>query len=525
MMRFLLVFLFAGIFCSSCNNPVDNITVNIDGNVIHYKATIILSDPTGAGLPALTVKITGKDSASVYDYAGLKAIKVVNGVITLGIHPDLEPTSTRDVQFNVVVSGVNYEPRVIPVTITAGQYNQTFNVSVLKTSATTVNASVKTKSMALTTGKLTLADTLVTALTTAITERTTVILAAGTEFKGTTGALIKSTPLAETIVHYNTRSADILSLFPGASFSSLNVTGQNGSTGPAFLIPAAFVNVDMTVGAQDVSSLSLAFKVSQEINPDFKPVATGQKVKAGDQLSIYSYNYTTGRWKYETTATVAADKYGKLAVTYTSLSPNGFFAGDVLQTLACKNTSFKFIGPWLEKGSQPLNLEIWSADGSMKLATKEVQVSDGTQQAITGLPALAMSYKIRTTATNEILAQGDIADPCLGEMINVTLTPPAGVINNITLKLIVNCPGKGTISPPDFDLFYKLSSSGTYQLLGTVQNGVLNTTLLKIGTTYDFRVNWGAETTTVKSRTITANDSTSGSGTGQTLSIQACGVN
>lgn len=523
-MRFLLIFLFAGLLYAGCTNPVENVTINIDGNVIHYKTTIILSDPTGVALPAFTVKITGKDSLHIYDYAGLKDIRATNGVITLGVHPDFEPTASNSVQFNVVVTAAGYETKLIPVSIAAAQYSQVLNIAVLKTSATSTSAAVSTKTTVLTAGKLVLADVLATVATTAITEKTTVTLAAGTQFKGGTGALITGTPLIETIVHYNAKSTALLSLFPGASYSSTNVAAQNGTVGAAFFIPAAFANVDMSVAAQDVSALSVAFKVSQEINPDFKPLATGQKVKVGDQLKVYSYNYATGRWKYETVAPVATVS-GKLAVTFSTLSPNGFFVGDVIPSLACKNTSFKFIAPWLGTGTQLLNLEIWSADGLTKLVTKQLQVSDGLQQLVTDLPPTAVTYKV-TSNTNAVLAQGSITDPCLGNLVNVTVAAPTGTVDNITLTLTATCPGKGAITPPDFDLFYKLSSStGTFQLLGTVHGGVLKTTLLKIGSVYDFRVNWGAETTTIKSRTIVANDVTTGGGKGQTLSVQACGVN
>lgn len=524
-MRFLLIFLFAGLLYAGCTNPVENVTINVSGNVIHYKTTIILSDPAGAALPAFTVKITGRDSLHIYDYSGLKDIRATNGVITLGVHPDFEPTSSKDVEFNVVVSATGYETRIIPVTIAAAQYSQVTNVAVLKTAATSTSAAVIAKTTVLTAGKLVLADVLATAATTTITEKTTVTLTAGTQFKGATGALINGTPLIETIVHYNAKSAALLSLFPGASYSSTNVTGQNGTVSEAFFIPAAFANVDMNVAGQDVSALSVAFKVSQEINPDFKPQATGQKVKVGDQLKVYSYNYTSGGWKYETVAPVALDASGKLAVTFNTLSPNGFFVGDVLQTMACKNTSFKFIAPWLGTGTQPMNLEIWSADGLTKLSVEQLQVSDGLQQLITDLPSVAITYKLTSNA-NVILAQGNITDPCLGNTVNVTVAAPTGTVDNITLTLTATCPGKGSITPPDFDLFYKLSSStGSFQLLGTVHGGVLKTTLLKIGSVYDFRVNWGAETTTIKSRTIVANDATTSGGKGQALSVQACGVN
>lgn len=526
MKKELLILWFAALFALGCTNPVDHISVEVNGNFIHYKTTIVLVDPTGAALPAFTVQITGTDSASIYDYSGLKAIKATNGIVTVGVHPDFEPTATKNVTFNVVVSASNYATRIIPVTIAAGQYNQQLNVSVLKITATSVNAAVRTRSTVLASGTLGKADTLSTLLSTSITERTTVILPAGLQFKGGTGALINSTPLAETLIHYNAKSAELLGLFPGAAYSSNNVTGSDGSLGSAFFIPAAFASLDLTVGAQIVTAGSQNFQLQQQVNPDYVLSSSGQKVKAGDQLMVYSYTYTTGRWKYVTAAPVAADRSGKLSVSYNALSPGGYFVGEVLPVAGCKATTFKLLAPWLGTSVQPVNIEIWNAGGTMKLAVKLVQATDGISVALADLPATTMTYKVITANTAEVLAQGSLANPCLGEVINATLASPAGTLDNVVLKLIVNCPGKGTIIPPDFDLFYKLSSSsGAYQLLGTVKEGSLTTTLLKVGQTYDFRVNWGNETTTIKSRTISSNDTASGGGTGQTITVQACGVN
>lgn len=527
MKRLFCVLLFAAVFCTSCKNPVDNISVNIDGNVIHYKTTLILNDVTGASLPAtLKVTVTGEDSAYVYDYAGYKEIAITNGLITLGIHPDHQPTAEQEVKFNVTISGTGYLTRIIPVSVNESEYSQVLNIPMLKVATPSAAVSLRTKSTAITAGKLTKADTLTTALTATIKERTTVSILAATEFKSITGTLIKATPLVETLIHYNPQHTDFVGLFPGATLSSNKVLGADGKIGTAFLIPAGFASASLTIGAEVVNEVTLPLAVNLEINPNYKPIATGQTVKLGDQLQVYHYNYLTGIWTYETVGTVARDSYGKLAVKFTSLHPGGFFVGDVLPTLACKTTSIKLIAPWLASGKQPMNITVYTADGLTKLLSKMAQVSDGLTETLSDLPAVAMVYKVSTVTTNEVLAEGNIINPCLGEQLMATLNAPAGTADHVTITVSVNCTGKGEITPPNFDLFYKVSSSSAaFQLLGTVENGKLSTTLLKIGTTYDFRVNWGTETKTVKSRSITSADNATSTSPGQALSIQACGVN
>jgi len=524
MNRYLLILLCTVFLGAGCTNPVDDISIDINGKFINYKATIILNDPTGANIPnTLSVKITGPDSAVIYDYAGLKDISVLNGIITLGVHPNDEPSSGDPVEFNVQIQGAGYGTRIIPMTIVEGQFAQLTNVSMFSTTRPPTAVSLATRSTVLRTGTMPAADELSTNLTSTILERSTTRLAAGTGFKANGGTALTGTPMVETLVHYNTTSADFVSLFPGASFSSQKIIGKTGTVTPGFLYPAGYTTVNMTAAGQEVAETSQAFEVSIEVNPLYKLQATKQPVTAGSALQVYSYDEKTGIWKYETEAAVATDKYGKLALTFNTVKVLDFFVGEATTSVACTNPMLKFSAPWLSTGTLPVTVEIWSDDAVTKYANNALQLTDGSTQTVAGLPATAVKFRVISASTSELLASGSIANPCSGEQVNITLAQPAVATDLVTLSLSVNCPGKGNITPPSFDMFYRVSGSNTsYKLLGTVDGGKLTTTALKIGSNYDFRANFGTDTKTVNNRQITQADA---GGTGQALSISACGIN
>jgi len=524
MNRYLLILLCAVFLGAGCTNPVDDISIDINGKFINYKATIILTDPTGANIPStLSVKITGADSSEIYDYAGLKNISVLNGIITLGVHPSDEPTSSDPVDFNVVISGANYGTKVIPVRIVEGQFQQLMNVSVINTARPPTTVSLVTRSTVLKTGLMPAADELFTNLTAMVPTRSTVTLASGTGFKAAGGTTLTAGPMVETLVHYNTTSTDFVSLFPGATYSSELIKGKSGTVTAGFMYPAAYTTVTMTAGGQDVAETTQPFAVSIEVNPAYKMQANQQTIGVGTTLQVYSYDDHTDHWTYRTEAPVVMDKYGKLAVNFTSTIPEDYFVGDVSTSVACTNPMLKFSATWLGEGTLPVNIEIWSPDAVTKYSNNALQLHDGSTSTISGLPATAVAFKVISTSTNEVLASGSIANPCSGEQVNITLAQPAVATDLVTLSLAVNCPGKGNITPPSFDMFYRVSGSNTsYKLLGTVDGGKLTTTALKIGSNYDFRANFGTDTKTVNNRQITQADA---GGTGQALSISACGIN
>ena len=520
-----------GFVFSGCRNPAYDLNVLFDAAVIQYKATLILKDAAGGTLPNnITATITGTDAASIYDFSGTKAIPVTAGVITLGVTPKDIPTSAKTLSFNVVISAPGYDTKIIPATIALNQFGQIITVYLLKTVVPTPTSSVVSTEIPVNAAGATTAPvTFSTPSTGNVPQQTAITVPAGVSFKDAAGTTLVG-PVTAQAVNFDASDPAAISLFPGGDLSGTNVTLPNGSVGAAFFFPAGFTDVNMYVGGVAVRNFTTPITIGMQLDETFKPQATGAAVKVGDQLGIYSYR--DGAFKFETNASVIRDAAGKLAVSFTTNHLTVFICGDVVATATCKVPNVTYSAAWMGTAQTPLEVQITSFDGLKILSTKTVLISDGLKDVFAELPPVAVKYRI-LDANAVVLASGTIADPCSGTDFTIVVGQPGTPVTNVTLVLNVECPGKGLISVPDFDLFFKPAGSNAgYTILGTAKKGIIASTLLKVGSSYDFRAIWGKQTKDVFAKVITAADLSTTVGDGKNLGttvdanrallIQAC---
>src|SRR5690606_26045282 len=79
--------------------------------------------------------------------------------------------------------------------------------------------------------------------------------------------------------------------------------------------PAGVISIDMKVGNQDVKQFSKPLKVDMEINSELINPTTNQKIKAGDQIPVWSLDEAKGEYKRESTTTVVNNN-GKLMASF-----------------------------------------------------------------------------------------------------------------------------------------------------------------------------------------------------------------
>jgi hypothetical protein len=508
LLSFLLVVVF---LLNGCRNPAYEVNVLFDAQVITYKAGLQLKDANGAALPGnIDVTVTGTDAGSIYDFSGTKKIYAPNGVITLGVHPKEIPTATKTLSFNVIVKIPGYEEKNIPMTIAVNQFSQDIKgITMVKTTVPTPYTSVAVKDFPLgANGATTATSTFGTPSTAAVPQTTSISIPAGTTFKDANGNLLTGGSLTAQAINFDAGDPALVSLFPGGDLSAPNVVGKDGKSGEAFFSPAGFTDITMFVGGVEVKQFSTPINVSIQVDPAFKLNGSATAIKAGDVLSVYSYQVSTGQFKYETEVAASLDANGKLAIPFTTNHLTKFIVGEVFSKTACAIPVVTFIAPWLGANSTVVSIEVLTLDGTKRLAITESQVVlDGTKVSFDDLPPFAVSYIVRQGTTT--VAAGNITDPCAGAAFSVTLPNPATPVDLVTLLLNVKCP-QGQITVPNFDLYYKAvgAPDSQYTLLGTVTKGSIKTTLLKVGTNYDFRAYWGNTVKTVGNRPITTADMT-----------------
>lgn len=506
----LLSFLLVVIFLSNgCRNPAYEVNVLFDAQVITYKAGLQLKDANGAALPGnIDVTVTGADAGSIYDFSGTKKIYAPNGVITLGVHPKEIPTASKTLSFNVIIKIPGYEEKNIPMTIAVNQFSQDIKgITMVKTTVPTPYTSVAVKDFQLGAGGATTAvSSFATPSTAAVPQTTSISIPVGTTFKDANGNVLTGGSLTAQAINFDAGDPALVSLFPGGDLSAANVVGPDGTTGEAFFSPAGFTDITMFVGGVEVRQFSTPINVSIQVDPAFKMNGAATAIKAGDLLQVYSYQVSSGQFKYEAEVAATVDAAGKLAIPFTTNHLTKFIVGEVFSKKTCTIPEVTFIAPWLQANSTVVSIEVLTLDGAKRLAYTESQVVfNGTKVSFDDLPPFAVSYIIRQGTTT--IAAGNITDPCAGNDFSVTLPNPALPVDLVTLLLNVKCP-QGQITVPNFDLYYKAvgAPDSQYTLLGTVTNGSIKTTLLKVGTSYDFRAFWGNTVKTVGNRPITTAD-------------------
>ena len=506
----LLSFLLVVVFLSNgCRNPAYEVNVLFDAQVITYKAGLQLKDANGAALPGnIDVTVTGTDAGSIYDFSGTKKIYAPNGVITLGVHPKEIPTASKTLSFNVIIKIPGYEEKNIPMTIAVNQFSQDIKgITMVKTTVPTPYTSVAVKDFPLGAGGATTAvSSFATPSTAAVPQTTSISIPVGTTFKDANGNVLTGGSLTAQAINFDAGDPALVSLFPGGDLSAANVVGPDGTTGEAFFSPAGFTDITMFVGGVEVRQFSTPINVSIQVDPAFKMNGAATAIKAGDLLQVYSYQVSSGQFKYEAEVAATVDAAGKLAIPFTTNHLTKFIVGEVFSKKSCTIPEVTFIAPWLQANSTVVSIEVLTLDGAKRLAYTESQVVfNGTKVSFDDLPPFAVSYIIRQGTTT--IAAGNITDPCAGNDFSVTLPNPALPVDLVTLLLNVKCP-QGQITVPNFDLYYKAvgAPDSQYTLLGTVTNGSIKTTLLKVGTSYDFRAFWGNTVKTVGNRPITTAD-------------------
>lgn len=500
----LILFYALGLFTiSACNKAKENIDLYIDASeIINYSVLLQVDDATGSVPKGLNIRIEGEDADFVYDIAGNNNTKlqVSNGLVTLGIHPKYEPQENDPINFDVVLSGEGYVANRYPVVIDKGQFNQVRELKIIKLSALPSGVTVKEQDVALT-NNANPAPIIVTSPTTGtVTEATTVTVQASTQFRNANGVQLTGATLDLQVVNYSAKEAESVQYFPGGTLRADNVEQQNGQTGSVFFAPAGFTSVQMFIGNNSVKQFNVPIEIKMELDPGFT-FSTGAVITTGSQLAVWSYSEDTGKWKFEGNSTVTMEG-GKPVIRFNTNHLTVYAAAETVAAANYVSPVFTFnsLNNWLGNDSQPLTLEILNSQNKV-LATQTIVVSNGLKYTMNGLSTVAVKYQVKNNA-GEYLAEGNITGS--GALIAVSLRAPSVPVTGVKLSLIVKCPNKGIITPPDFYLYYKITGTADtqYKLLGIVKKGNLSTTLLTLGQSYDFKAQWGNRDKIIKNYNI-----------------------
>jgi hypothetical protein len=252
----------------------------------------------------VTVTVTGKDAAIVYNNLGIKssAYKTKLGLIHLILDPtkiDSAAMLTTPKEFDVQISAPGYTSVTNRV-----QFDQK-NTRFLTVSLVKLNdapAGVEVASVSSFASSSASGSTTSAAILPLNGGEQQLSLAPGVVLRDATGAAVTGI-VAANVVYYDPTANNAESVFPGGLIATVDLGGGNKDV--FSLEPIGMFNIKLTAGGKSVKTFSnggLTLKTEipvGAINP-----STNQPYKVNDKVDMWSREEGSGEWKFEKEATV-----------------------------------------------------------------------------------------------------------------------------------------------------------------------------------------------------------------------------
>lgn len=511
---------------SSCDNPLKDFNLQISTEVINNYATLRVVDIDGNNIPGVTATLSSGDMQDIYNMSGVKDFKLVDNLLTLGLDPSRTPTADNPVRFRVQFSAPGYNSQIIPVSITdASSGIQT--VVLLKPTVIPDGAEETSENIDLSPTGSTLVETSIELPAANGKGEMSMAIPAGTQFKDASGNVIVGSNVQVTIASIDGENEDAVNLLPGGDLRSDAVqlaVGGNPVSGT--FSPLAITNINMMVNGVEIRQFNQPIIVSMPVPSNYVNPSTGQPIAAGDIFQIFS-NSGDGVWRFEQNSTITGSAATGYQVSFPVSHLTFFMAAQFGQSCS-SDRSITFQGDWMNNGTTaPIQVDvIW---GSKVIYTGQYSINQTNNRiTVSNIPAAGAKIVVRNQAGN-FLAESKLADCQVASTIVQLPNPSDAGSTTSTLQLYVRCPDKTNVITllPTFQMFYRESGTSEYKFLGTVNNGLLRTTLLKTnGTEYDFKAIWGERIKEVLNHTVTVdNTATVGLQAGDIMGTKAGATN
>ena len=525
----LLVWLPLALFGSCDWDPLKDISVVIDPQIMEFTAMIEVFDArTGAPLGPnqnTVVRFEGDLAGEVLNNNGKRTIDIVEGRISIGIHPRVKITGSDFKKLTVVVEATGYLQEKF--TLYFGQNytkNQWLTLPVMNIQAPPPGVSLSDTGIVLGAGATTLEPfscrTGQGGLSNNHVQNITLNLDSGTSFIDESGSTVRTgNNLQIQIESYDTGKEPSMSFFP-SSFSpngvlNLPLNSGNPTSNNIYFVTGGFGEFNMQIENRKIKAFTKPLTVEMEMDPATVNPHTGNPIGVGDSIQVWSFNSVASQWSYEKTAAINLNPItNKLQVSYTTTHLSWYniaWYGSQCQV----HPGVLMQIPNYPPGISNLFWIEFTYPGTNRLVTSGARllrrVGNGDEVVFYGAPGtssigqvLSMEAKVYNFARTELLATTTVLG--CGTQGTATLNLPAPFVCDLDVTGI--CADKPyVLFKPSFPLYYRKTNSGNgYAYLGYVSNGLFRTIDLDSGVTYDFRSYFNGRTydstLTVQQRTF-----------------------
>ncbi|MFY7732683.1 MAG: hypothetical protein ACOVSR_04315 [Bacteroidia bacterium] len=299
-------------------SPTDNIRVNVNTDIFNSPMLIrfVNANENSVDQPSnFTVKISGKDAALVVSSDGSTNFNAVGGVLTLAINSKTNASVSAPINFTITANITGFAPIVKTISLVNNEPVQ-YTFSALELANPTDGTVITSNQTAVTNGIVNSTFEIITPKRAEMPESSTLTIPTGTQLLDKDGKAISASMLTTNIVFYGTGDQSSINAFPGG-LEPKDVIGADGNTidGGVNFMTAGMLSINMNAGGTEVKSFSKPIAAAVELNANQDNFATGQPIKEGDSIPVWSMDETTGQWKYESQA-IVTNVGGKLKANF-----------------------------------------------------------------------------------------------------------------------------------------------------------------------------------------------------------------
>jgi hypothetical protein len=490
--------------CSKLEDLASGTTVYIETDVLLNPLTIQIVDAhLGIPLPAdITVEVMGKDKDKIFSIMGERTLFVdtnrddeVAAILPIGVRRIENFSVDNPLEFTLMIKAEGYMTAIESFSI-VDETNKMKTVRLLNLANPVQSVTKEATDFLAPIGGLSESLQFSSSMNNE-EEMVIVDMEEGTELYDLEGNKL-SGDVHVDLIHYDIHSGEALQLLPGGTSVANARDKQGNSLGNMTFRPMGAISLDMYVGNKEVSAFSEPIEVTFYINGDLDNIETGQKVKEGDQLEIYSFNELIAEWQMEGEVTVSKDASGNLVASYLQPHLSTWFIGKGRGCGAPATKIFVTNTDVPEDGAERFYLTaLYDADTDELVSTESFRFFDGEDIRLVRTSAFSAYFKIFEGATEDCFDQELFTSPVFETCDDEVFVDLTGLLNasdfvqiNVEVRGSCSTDFNELVISPTLPILYRPDGCDTWNTLGVLLSGKGNTKALQKGEMYDFRISY-----------------------------------
>lgn len=404
-----------------------NLALNVDTDVLSAPTMLVFENAkaVASNQPLeFSVTISGPDKDKVVSGLGTKNFDVHDGWLALNLEKGVEPSLTNPIRFVVTAKIAGFEDVRKEITLVSKD-ELSVAIQVIEKGNLPSGIAEESKSYKLNAGAFSSSESFSTLPENGTTETATLTFSSETKLRDKDNNQIFGDSVRATVRYYGV-SDESVDVFPGG-LSPQNVLDKNGKeiAGGVNFFTAGMMDIDMNVGGKEVKSFDTPVKAEMKLNADQDNFMTGQKVKAGDSIPVWSLDEASGQWKEEKKAVVIQTVTGlaaKFEITHLSgwnLDWGWSYFGSYGDAGAALDV--KIQAPWTNPtGNYEVTLR--SPNGGYLGALHCTTLFDGFVARFERTPNIPLAYiEIYDNLTGKLVKKSELFNPATKGVLDVKI--------------------------------------------------------------------------------------------------------